>query len=269
MTAAQANALAGASGDVCGSSVTGAAHRQRGAINQDACLSDTFGSWSLIAVADGHGSAPHFRSDRGSRLAVEAARYVLRAWAGESDPLQVASYTALPARIWAQWCAFVDVDLRLDPAPATAPADRFMPYGATLVAAVMSATHGLFLQIGDGDLVLDDGQGALTRPLPDDMGLVGEQTYSLCQMDAPRRFRVALHGLTPRATSKPFVMVATDGFQKSYGAGDRFLAAVNDWRALLAANGPAPATNGLDTWLADVSARGNGDDISAMFYTAR
>ncbi len=64
-----------------GRSVRGAAHRRRGAPNQDAILWWPTGAGdatAVLAVADGHGSAGCPRSGAGARLAVETAVDVLR-----------------------------------------------------------------------------------------------------------------------------------------------------------------------------------------------
>src|SRR5580658_4443291 len=60
-----------------GASVRGASHYQSGVPNQDAFRVADLGERGqrglVAAVADGHGNLRHFRSDRGSRYAVDAA----------------------------------------------------------------------------------------------------------------------------------------------------------------------------------------------------
>ena len=65
---------------VRGGSTRGASHLRTGLPNQDSLGTwcDKTGGRALAVVSDGHGSARHFRSDTGSRLAVEAAMSVLR-----------------------------------------------------------------------------------------------------------------------------------------------------------------------------------------------
>src|SRR5580658_8818782 len=67
-------------------SAIGADHVRAGSPNQDAVGTSKFdlpagGRLPVFAVADGHGHARHFRSDRGSRLAVAAATSVAERWA--------------------------------------------------------------------------------------------------------------------------------------------------------------------------------------------
>jgi hypothetical protein len=96
-------------GVIGGASARGASHIHRNKPNQDARGGAVFGRWTMIAVADGHGSDPHFRSDRGSRFAVEAAREAFTALsadgaasAADLDRLH-AGLAALPEQIVSSW----------------------------------------------------------------------------------------------------------------------------------------------------------------------
>ena len=67
---------------VATASIRGTSHIRHGLPNQDAvaCVgAGTEDSPLVLAVADGHGSAKSFRSDRGSRFAVETATAVMAA----------------------------------------------------------------------------------------------------------------------------------------------------------------------------------------------
>ena len=61
----------------------GASHIKKGLVCQDNAGSRQLDDGTiLLALSDGHGSRPHFRSDRGSRIAVETALEVLEEFAG-------------------------------------------------------------------------------------------------------------------------------------------------------------------------------------------
>ena len=68
---------------VSGASVRGASHLADGRPNQDALAQWPDGTTAvpaaLVAIADGHGGARHFRSDVGSRIAVDVTVATLRA----------------------------------------------------------------------------------------------------------------------------------------------------------------------------------------------
>lgn len=103
---------------VTGASVCGASHQQDGRPNQDAMAwRPTEGGIRVaIAVADGHGSAPHPHSDIGSRIAVEVAtaeiERFLTTHAADTDLAAVehAARTDLPSAILTLWRDKVDAD---------------------------------------------------------------------------------------------------------------------------------------------------------------
>src|SRR5436305_13472733 len=87
---------------VGGASVRGASHVRASLPNQDsfACWAEagTSPAGAVVAVSDGHGSTRHFRSETGSKLAVEAALEIIREFASPGSLLHAerTSATALP-----------------------------------------------------------------------------------------------------------------------------------------------------------------------------
>lgn len=246
-----------------GASVRGLAHVRADKPNQDAVLwrlPDARFADAAIALADGHGAAPHFRSDTGARLAVESAAAVLGRY---HQPPDYGGADALPALLLADWRRRVADDLARDPAPGDGalPGAALAPYGATLIAASATADELTLVQIGDGDLLLLFADGRVARPLADDAGLIGEQTYSLCLDDAERHFRTASIWRTPGVPWPRAVVVASDGVGKSFADDAGLFAAVAglvaharaDWTHLMAE---------LPGWLAALSAAGSADDAS-------
>lgn len=81
-----------------GASCVGAGHRKTNKVMQDCSIRETFGESGeniILVVSDGHGGDPYFRSDIGSRMAVEVAKDKLKAFVkefryGEDWPLFVA-----------------------------------------------------------------------------------------------------------------------------------------------------------------------------------
>ena len=244
-----------------GGTVRGPAHDRAGKPNQDAVVwmpRTGEGSRIVGAVADGHGAAAHFRSDVGSRLAVEAVAELI-AWDlddGEIDDFD----ESLAAEIVQAWQQRVDAHLRETPYDPPA-AHGYTPYGATLLAVGANETQMLVLQIGDGDLLVGYPDGRLERPLDDDEGLIGEQTYSLCMADAPQRFRLATFWKSDDRPLPSFISLSTDGVGKSFrddGAFEGAIASLRDlafqnWERTLAA---------LPDWLAQVTGQGSGDDAT-------
>src|SRR5450432_2105973 len=72
----------------------GAAHVAAGLPNQDAAVAYPTACGAVAAVADGHGHRRHFRSDRGSRLAVAVAGEAAQELTGRLDGLAAAQIEA-------------------------------------------------------------------------------------------------------------------------------------------------------------------------------
>jgi len=262
-------------GVIGGASARGASHILRNKPNQDARGGAVFGQWTMIAVADGHGSDPHFRSDRGARFAVEAAREAFTALSADGaasvadlDRLQ-AGLAALPARIVSSWRKAVASDIQSDPDPKLSVSDPHVAYGATCIAAAFGPGISVFTQIGDGDLLAAPPGGDLTKPLPDDEGLEGEQTYSLCHTDAVAHFRTKLFGAPHPLATPGFAMGSSDGLSKSFAEDSQFFDVARRWRSLVQENGMQATCADLESWLARCSEMGSGDDNTLMmFYNA-
>lgn len=241
-----------------GASVRGASHVRSGAPNEDAWLCGGE-AVSVAAVADGHGAAPHFRSQKGAELAVRAAALVLEPQLDDADGADLAH------AILARWRADVMADMGANPfshaEAELAGLPPLSPYGATLLAAGMNANVLALLQIGDGDLLLGYSDGRLERPLPLGPALHGEQTFSLCQEDALTWFLSAVLWRDPAKPWPDFVFLATDGVSKSFQSDAAFEAEIARLRTLAHEDWDQFLTQAPD-WLSTVSNRGSGDDAT-------
>jgi hypothetical protein len=150
---------------VISASARGAAHRARGLPNQDAVAGHDGPGGVVAAVADGHGHIRHFRSADGAALAVDVAcRVASQAAAGLAD---AAGYEEaeragqeLARAVVADWRSAVAGQLEVRPYTVE---ERFLldrsadmpviPYGSTLLVAVIAARWLVCAQIGDGDML--------------------------------------------------------------------------------------------------------------------
>ena len=172
----------------------------------------------------------------------------------------------LPDRIVTLWRGLVATDVIADPVAGQDGAEEQIAYGATCLAACLGLDFSFYAQIGDGDLVAMKADGTLVKPLPDDKGLVGEQTYSLCQPDAAKRFRT-LFQLAPQDLAVPeFVLAATDGLAKSFSKDSQFFDVVRQLAKLSSDRGIQALSKDLELWLSEVSEHGSGDDITLMIF---
>jgi hypothetical protein len=226
-----------------------------------------------VAVADGHGDLRHFRSDRGSRLAVDVACGLARDLGGEvaTVPTAAAAREQLTSRlvpgIVDGWMASVAEDLAADPfSPAEArhrhPGDDpVIAYGSTLLVAVLTGRWLLLAQIGDGDILVVGSDGRASAPVPLDPAIQGSYTTSLCQPDALSRFRVAVADLDGPAVA--VLLLATDGFGNAQAVEPWHQAVGADLLAFVREHGAGWLGEQLPGWAARcASAQGSGDDTT-------
>lgn len=209
-------------------SLTGYAHFHKLKECQDnsASFYDPETNTCLLAVADGHGSSIHFRSDRGSELAVEIAINTLKDFTGRIDPTllfekQEETVQGLCKTIADEWAEKVLEDVALNPFTdeeyqrAYCLEGRYIieegekllrPYGTTLIAAAVTAAYTLIIQIGDGFAVAVDKNGNYSLPVPKDERCFENFSTSLCALEAHKDFRYFVS-----AEDLAAVMLCTDG----------------------------------------------------------
>ncbi len=228
--------------------------------------------WLTVAVADGHGGRPHFRSGRGSELAVAvglrfAAEMAERFAATESAAeLRSAARTELVPDVIARWREAVERDLAERPwssqeLPLLASDDVTVPYGSTLLLAVVATPWLVLCQIGDGDVVMVGADGMASLPIPGDARLDGNTTTSLCQPDAAGSFRLAVVDLAGRQVAA--LLLATDGFGNAQTAEPWYQPVGGDLVRLARQHGVAWVREQLPLWAARcASSEGSGDDTA-------
>lgn len=256
-------------GSAGGASARGAAHIAHGKPNQDSVAWEQSRLWTYIAAADGHGSAPHYRSDRGSRFGVETAIAVLREATAdgrlrEHETLE-RNIPTLAKAVVAGWRARVEADIATDPIPQAPGFASHTVYGSTCLAAAIGPGITLLMQLGDGNIFIGAPSGDIEVPFPDDE-MEGEQTYSLCLPDAAEHFKISLFRAPNPFAAPDFVMATTDGFPKSFEDINAALPVVRQYREASRTRGLAAVVAELEPWLARCSEMGSGDDTSVAIY---
>jgi serine/threonine protein phosphatase PrpC len=279
---------------IVGESVRGASHERTNLPNQDAI------QWSpekgdalplILCVSDGHGSAKYFRSDIGSRLAVDTAVEVIREFLdGQADinNLSIIKRTAeekLTQALAHRWREAVSSDIEAraftseeisllkGKAASAASEDKddsvlaedtttfgYLAYGATLVCAVVTTDYILYLQLGDGDILTVSEKGEVTKPLAADARLFANETTSLCSRDGWRDFRVGFQVMTGEPPA--LILVSTDGYANSFRNESGFLKVGSDLLDMIREDGLESISENLETWLAEASQVGSGDDVT-------
>jgi hypothetical protein len=236
---------------------------------------------ALVAIADGHGGARHFRSDVGSRIAVDVTVATLRALVPALDAASDRERSQLvavdiPQRIVAAWTEAARAHLAAH--PITAPewsamdtaegpgaveavrGDPLLAYGATLLAALATEKCVVITQLGDGDVLAVAADGSTTRPVPVDERLNGNLTTSICRAGAEADFRgVAL----PAQAARPaLILLSTDGYANSFKSDADFLQVGRDFLRMITADGVTSVSAELPGILNHASQNGSGDDIT-------
>jgi hypothetical protein len=260
----------------------GAAHDARGVPNQDSAesLAIAQADGIVVAVADGHGHDRHFRSAAGSRLAVRTACAVVEELAAGPgnrpwNPQRAGALRdQLPEAIVARWRAAVALDIAAHPYTAEelsaleqAGDGPSIPYGSTLIVALIVGGWLVCAQIGDGDLLAIRPDGAAWSPVTGDDLLDGYRTTSLCQPAAVSAFRAAAHDLRSRPLLA--LLLSTDGYGNAQ--------ADEPWQPVVARDLAALAARHDDGWFAEqlpawaercASAAGSADDTTIALLLA-
>lgn len=254
---------------VIASSRQGATHQLRNVCNQDAVAYNLFRGGAVVAIADGHGSSKSPYSDRGAQIAVNTAcRHLKRFMRLHTrSRFEVAHQGAamLPVSIVHSWRREV---ARNAQEKGLAVADNshsvWLRFGCTLVAAALHPEWILLLQLGDGDILMVEGDDRVSRFGGSQPEALGEATHSLCEPNADARMEWRL---LPIVGEKPLLLLCTDGYSKSFATQDDFLKAGSDWRRLLKESGAKQIKKHMDEWLDETSKLGSGDDVTvAVVY---
>jgi serine/threonine protein phosphatase PrpC len=284
-----------------GESVKGASHVRSGLPNQDAIRwfpESGIGLPLILAVSDGHGSAKSFRSDRGSRFAVETAIKVIQEFFLSSQSsdinfsaLKDAAQRLLPPRLVNEWRKAVNKDLGLsendeekltnkpnftdeekqilvdkdgEAAWQAVENNYFLAYGATVLAVLVTDSFIVYIQLGDGDILEVDSKGNTTRPLERDPNLIANETTSLCMNKAWNEFQVHIK-LYPQGRTKEIpalILVSTDGYSNSFSTDEGFFKIGQDYRQMFKSNLTEEVRQKLEGFLQETSEKGSGDDIT-------
>jgi len=259
-------------------------HETIGQKNQDAVRVQPgpFGGM-ILAVSDGHGGSHSFRSDRGSKFAVDIAVRLLRQMVLRLGPdAPVARVRQQMRTIWCHrmvddWRHAVRADVLAhpfspidfaafpEPMPATPPNGEwpfsaYLAYGATLLAVALTRHYLIYAQLGDGDILTVKPNGSVMRPLTRYHDFYDEQSASLCTHGAPREFQTAV--LPTRGHGPSLVMLSSDGYANCFGNDEGFFKVGSDLLTYAHDRGRGFLDEHLSAWLHDSSRDGSGDDIT-------
>lgn len=255
---------------IVGKSVTGAAHQKQNKPCQDKYKFYKNDGVIILAVADGHGSPKSPYSDIGAELAVDVAIEVCQRFLEqvEGSGLSMSAIKRhaeedLPRLIVKEWIQRVEDYLRNRKAqndPEEKDKSFLIKYGSTLLTALLTSNYAIFLQLGDGDILLVDDEGNVKYPIPRDERLLGNETTSLCSPRAWDEMQTAFYILNEPLPA--LILLASDGYSNSFKSQQDFMLVGRDFLLLMQEHGIGLIEKRLEEWLSEVSAQGSGDDIA-------
>ncbi|WP_144555448.1 PP2C family serine/threonine-protein phosphatase [Bacillus sp. X1(2014)] len=217
----------------------------------------------ILAIADGHGDKRYDMSQYGSELASTVAVELIREFYEElkdSNTLLFRTFRDdFPKQVIREWRKKVlnhANDYGLDTKNRS---EVYTRYGTTLLVALVTKDEILFGQLGDGDVVLVDGQGNCTIPFQQEDDLLGSATYSLSSTEANRFWKAARMDF-PAQTQ--FLALSTDGLSNCFEDERNFHQFMSSLYSALKESGNVSEYNRLSDILFDYSMRGSGDDIT-------
>ncbi|MBR1739420.1 MAG: protein phosphatase 2C domain-containing protein [Ruminococcus sp.] len=227
-------------------SVKGASHDRSGLVCQDSSSHEISESFAVAVVADGHGSKKHFRSNMGSKFAVEATVETISRFFADPEEFEAnfpKNHKSIIKNIQKQiitiWNAKVNEHFKDNPVTAVEkrpftpdelaaiPVESY--YGTTLIAAVLCKEFTFGVQIGDGSLVLVYDNGETTMPMGYEEANPANITASICNQNASSMFESFY---IPKNDKKKVIaaFASTDGLYTSFGSDYDFL----DYHTLIA-----------------------------------
>lgn len=272
---------------ICDGIVTGATHVRNGLPCQDnKKIVEISDQTVILAVADGHGSSKCPRSERGSKMAVNAFCTVMKKHLdsyGESEEGIANLITYLNREgdmqfakdVCDEWQARVKQSYYKHKAEGMTDEDGnirwpsvFSLYGTTLLGMLITENYVFSFQIGDGDI--DEVTSQEVFPMVEPEKFLGTETHSLSKPDAWRKAVASVRGRDDKSDEPYMYILSTDGFANSYTSDAEYQKTCREYFQMIQQHGAEAVQANLKNWLTETSALGCGDDITvAMAYFSK
>lgn len=247
-----------------GSCVKGASHIVSNMPCQDAIKIDEEKRYTIVSVADGHGSATSKYSDDGSKIATQVVYdYLCIAMSEGYEYFRTNKDIHIPKKIEQLWKEEV---LRFHEKEGREACDQlecYKMYGTTLLTVVVSQEFIFALQIGDGSILYVTEEGETSYFIEMEK-LLGTETHSLCLKESWKFFKSVLIKVSEDVEIPKLLILSTDGYENSFEGEEDFFAVGKDYMNIIKENGINKVSENLEKWLESTSEKGSGDDISVV-----
>ena len=224
-------------------------------------------SYTFASVADGHGSKKHDRSQIGSHIAMQAVSdsflgFIRMAVSNEPPHIVKLFKSDFSRILLRKWKDYIKkhLDEIEEPVPQEAEDLRkvYSRYGSTLVFAGVFSGIVFLANLGDGDIIIISNDSNPFEPFSSDEDQIGEETYSLCSMDADKLIKVQ----TLQNEDVRGIFLSTDGLRKAYETKNGFYNLLEAILKNIDSFNIVEATDILPEHFDHFSANGSGDDIT-------
>ena len=253
-----------------GCSVRGAAHIRADMPCQDSHIIQQHSDYTILAVADGHGSSSCPFSQDGSNIAVQTfcdlmtSYYEKNSWEDLISFLNRDGKIAVPKEIELEWKKrVIEFDEHAERNSSNcALASIFKLYGTTLLGLLITKKFIYAFQLGDGDIICVN-QDEVSAVL-DSEYLLGVETFSLSNENA-WKYACSTIIASKKNNFPSLYILSTDGFSNSHVSQEDFYQTCRDYYELFTTQQQDYVKENLKQWLNETSAEGCGDDITVTF----
>lgn len=247
-------------------------------------------NYKIAVVADGHGDSACFRSQIGSRLAVEITANCLKEFAEASikenshiineinqPSLRNSLMRQLTNAIVSKWYDAALEDISKQPIEEEnlndigKYAEKYRNgenlthiYGTTMIAALQFSDYLILIQQGDGRCDVFYSNGNVAQPIPWDARCQGNITTSMCDEDVANGIRWTIIDLDEEDVVACYL--GTDGVEDSFINNEETQEGTHYFYRKMSCIIMDEIDNDIDgyleTYLSEFSANGSGDDIS-------
>lgn len=275
------------------SSVIGARHIKQGTPKEDYGMCKETDSCKIFVLGDGHGDPNCFRSQVGSETICKLAVEALESFAATANPEDVLNELACKGLVkhfvnylFGTWKGAVLQQLEEEPYSETELAymeqerakgsntilaydqgiEREHIFGTTFIAGLLTDKYLFLLHQGDGRCTVMHADGNYSEPVPWDDRCYDVFTTSVCDQDAIESCRYKVFDLSKERILA--CIISSDGVEDQFAADSDLVHSFFDDLMLYGIeNGTEELINHLDAIFPELTAQGNGDDITLCgFY---
>ena len=262
---------------IAGKSVRGASHIRINRECQDNHRIQIIGDYTVIAVADGHGSESCPYSRNGAKKAVNVfcavMEELLTRYQGNMDMLLTylnrEGDTKVAQAIDKEWKNRVWSghlkNKRTVPVADDGSQDKpavYRQYGTTLLGLLVGPEFIFAFQLGDGDILLIDDDRV--QPVIEGDKILGTETHSLSRMNSWEKAISMVRTRNVRQEKPYLYFMSTDGFANSYKSTEEMHKACREYYDMIREYGFDAVAKSLPEWLSETSRLGCGDDITVV-----